>query len=154
MSNSPNPNTVIFLVNTKCRALALAYEWCDQHGKAAGGSTVKTDIFKTFDQDLKKGDLVLGETQSRHQLCVYRVVEVDVEVNMDHGSYIPWIAGRCDDSALKGLKAREEELLAAIRQKDKERKRLELAETMTKDYGDALANLAITKGDVPALPAE
>lgn len=154
MSNSPNPNTVIFLVNAKCRALALAYEWCDQHGKDAKGQPVKTDIFKTFDQDLKKGDLVLGETMSRHQLCVYRVVETDVEVNMDHGAYIPWIAGRCDNSALKDLKAREEELLAAIRQKDKERKRLELAETMAKDYGDALANLAITKGDVPALPAE
>ena len=154
MSSSPNPNTVIFLVNRKCRAVALSYEWCDANGKGANGNPVKTDVFKTFDQTIQKGDLVLGETDSRHRLCVYRVVDVDVEVDMDYPSYIRWVVGRCDDSALKELKAREEELLAAIRRQDKERKRLELAETMNKDYGAALADLAIANNEVPALPAE
>lgn len=138
-----NFNTAIFLVNDRCRALTVSYEWCDKDGKDAAGRLVKIDIFKTLDPSIRKGDLVLGETQSRHKLCVYRVVDTDVEVDLEHSVYIPWVVGKVS-SALDDLKRMEDDMQGAIRRKDKEKKRAELAETMLKDYGDELKKLAIS----------
>ncbi len=148
---SLNFHTALFLVNTKARGLLIAYEWCDRDGKDVNGKPVKTDLFKTLDQSIKVGDLVLGETQSRHKLCVYKVVEADVEVDLERDFYIPWVIGKVT-SNLPELKANEEEMLSAIRRKDKEKKRAELADTMLKDYGEVVRGLAIASGG-PALPA-
>ena len=145
-----NTNTAIFLVNTKCRGIRLAYEWCDSNGKDMKGNSVNTDIFKSMDSAIKVGDLVLGETQSRHKLCVYKVVEVDVEVDLAHSAYIPWICGNVT-SDLTALKASEEEMIAAIRRKDKEKARADLAKTMLTDYGDVLQNLSIANAAPPAI---
>lgn len=144
-----NPHTALFLVNTQCRGIRLAYEWCDGDGKNAKGEKVNTDVFKTLDQSIRVGDLVLGETHSRHNLCVYKVVEVDIEVNLEHGAYIPWVAGKVDAN-LRALKSSEDEMLSAIRRRDKEKQRAKLAETMMTDYGDVIKNLSIT--NVPAIP--
>ena len=146
-----NFNTAIFLVNDKCRGVTLAWEWCDHDGKAANGQPVKTDLFKTFDPHVKKGDLVLGETQSRHKLCVYRVVETDVEVDLETTAYIPWIVERISGAALQRLRDMETEMVETIKRKDKERRRAELAQTMLKDYGEEIKNLAAATVDVKAL---
>ena len=146
-----NFHTAIFLVNTKCRALRLAYEWCDENGKDMKGTAVNTDIFKTLDQTIRVGDLVLGETQSRHKHAVYKVVETDIEPDLEHAHYIPWVAAKVD-SSLAASKAAEEEMLAAIRRRDKEKKRAELAETMLKDYGDVINKLSISNAPAIAKP--
>lgn len=146
-----NFNTIIFLANSQCRALAVAYEWCDKDGRDAKGNSVKTDIFKTMDQSIQAGDLVLGETQSRHNLCVYKVVQADVEVDLEHSGPIPWVVGRVDNKNLRDLRNNESAMIEVIRRKDKEKKRNELAETMLKDYGAELAKLGASLPGSPAL---
>jgi hypothetical protein len=146
-----NLSTAIFLVNNHCRAISVAYEWCDKDGKAANGAVVKTDVFKTLDPDIRKGDLVIGETTTRHNLCVYKVVETDVEIDLERSDYIPWIVGVVDGSPLSKLRAMEQEMKSKIQEKDKQRKRAELAETMMKDYGEVVRNLAIANTGVKAI---
>jgi hypothetical protein len=58
---SVNLNTAIFLVNAQCRALTLAYEWCDREGKTEKGDPVATDVFKTLDPSIKKAILSSGK---------------------------------------------------------------------------------------------
>ena len=142
--------TVLFLANPKCRAVRLAYEWCDENGKDVNGKPVNTDVFKTLDQTISVGDLVLGETQSRHRHAVYKVVEVDIEIDLEHSHYIPWVACKVD-STLSASRAMEDEMLTAIRRRDKEKKRADLAETMLKDYGDVIRNLQVSSN--PAISA-
>ena len=149
-----NLSTAIFLVNANCRAISVSYEWCDDDGKFADGKSTKTDTFKTLDPSIKKGDLILGETNSRHKLCVYKVVETDIEIDLEKSDYIPWIVGVVDGSPLAKLKAMEDEMKAKIKEKDKQRKRAELAETMMKDYGEVIRNLAIANTDMKSLPEE
>lgn len=148
---SVNLNTAIFLVNAQCRALTLAYEWCDREGKTEKGDPFATDVFKTLDPSIKKGDLVLGETQSRHKLCVYKVIEADVEIDLARTKYIPWVVGRVKTN-LEELQASEAEMISAIRQRDKEKQRAELAETMMKDYGGVIAGLKIAGGGQAIAP--
>ena len=138
-----NMNTAIFLVNSNCRAISVAYETFDEKGNGPDGKPVHVDTFKTFDGTIQKGDLVLGETMSRHNFCVYKVFAVDIEVDHDKAKYIPWVIGKLNGHELKRLQAMEEELLTVIRIKDKERRRAELAETMLKDYGSVVNDLAI-----------
>lgn len=139
-----NFNTAIFLVNSHCRALSLAYEAYDENGIDPNTSKpVHTDVFKTLDRTIRKGDLVLGETQSRHKLCVYRVVAEDIEIDLEYSKPIRWVVGKVTHN-LEELRRMEDDMQAMIRRKDKEKKRAELAETMMKDYGDELKNLRIS----------
>ena len=50
-----NRSTTVFLVNSQARAFTAIYE--------DGG---KTETFKTFDKDLKKDDLMVVTSKTRH----------------------------------------------------------------------------------------
>lgn len=145
-----NPHTALFLIRKDCRAMLCAYE-AEVDGKLPQGE--KPRMFKTLDPDIKKGDLVLCETETRHKLCVFKVHEVDVDVDFRDGAYhapIPWIVDKVNGNTLAGLKAAESEIMSRIRQKDKERLRAEMAATMAKDYGDAFSDLPIAIQAQPA----
>ena len=146
-----NFNTVIFLVNPKMRAVKAVWEPVDEHGKNKDNKYVVPQTLKTLDASIKVGDLVLGETQMRHKMSVFKVVAVDVEVDLENSGYIGWVASKVD-SDLDRLKSSEGEIISAIRARDKEKKRAELAETMLKDYGGVIRGLA-DSGNIAALPA-
>lgn len=150
-----NFNTVLFLANPDCRAIKAIWSPRDENGKGPDGKPVHDEWFKTTDATIKVGDLVLGETDSRFNLCVFEVVAVDVEVDLERSPYVRWIVGKVGDAKdnLKALKARENAVIDAIRAKDKEKKRAELAATMLKDYGEELRNLGLQVPSAPAAPA-
>jgi hypothetical protein len=144
---SLNFDTVLFLVNSSARAMGCAYEPAAPHQDK---KSRKTELFKTLDPTLKEGDLVLVETSVRHGMSVFEIVSADVEIDIASQGPMKWIVGKAPDrNAVSNLKAKEGDMIAAIRQKDKERQRAELAETMRKDYGEEFL-----KGMALAKPAE
>ncbi len=72
-----NYSTAIFLINPKVRAIAAVYEPDTDNRKAP------RTIFKTFDSTIEVGDYILVPTDTRHKMTVNKVVEVDVEPDLE-----------------------------------------------------------------------
>lgn len=103
----------------------------------------KQIVFKTLDQTIKKDDLVVVPTSTRHGMTVTKVVEVDVDVDYDSPVVIDWIVAKVDQDAYQTLLAQEGEALTVIRSAERTKKRNELREAMLADSGAALKCLPI-----------
>lgn len=138
-----NNSTAIFLINSACRVVKATY----QDGDAP-------KCFKTLDQGLKKDDLILVQTDTRHKLTVCKIVEVDVDFDPDTNDVITWVFGKVDMDPINRLIAAEEAAVKRIKTKQLERKRAELAKDMAADDDEIkklpLANIGDIK-DIPAL---
>lgn len=75
-----NYSTAIFLINPKVRAIAAIYEPDTDSRKAP------RTVFKTFDQSIGVNDYILVPTETRHKMTVNKVVEVDVEPDLETGA--------------------------------------------------------------------
>ena len=51
-------------------------------------------MVKTLDPDIKKGDFVVVETDTRWGMTVVRVCETDVEPDLDEDEPIKWVVGK------------------------------------------------------------
>ncbi len=78
-----NYTTAVFLINDKARALRGTYE-AGEHAPRA--------LFKTFDPAIKKDDLVIVPTGTRHNMTVVKIVEEDVEIEIETDQPV-WIVG-------------------------------------------------------------
>lgn len=143
-----NYSTAIFLINKDVRAVAVSYE------VNVDGSGVRPfHLFKTFDQSIAVGDLVVIPTDSRHRHTVARVEDVDVEVDFDSGVQMKWLLDKVDDSAASGVIAQEAEAIKQIKSAEARAKREELAAKLMADNPD-LAGLSISNTGAASLPAE
>lgn len=131
-----NYSTAVFLINKNLRAIACTYER-DTDTKKAERVT-----FKSFDTEIIVGDYVIVETDTRHGMTVNRVVEVDVEPDLDSSSQMKWIVSRVDTIAHDRVKRQEEQAIAVIKSAEKNRRREELAKSMILDP-DRIKTLAI-----------
>jgi len=126
-----NRSTTVFLVDNSVKAFKGRYE--------DGG---KDEFFKTFDDTIKKDDLVVVESPARWGFSVVRVVETDVTVDIEDNSVVvKWMVSKVD---LKDHKQILEQEAAAI---DKVR----VAE-FNKKKRDLIANMASPE-DAAALKA-
>ena len=138
-----NYSTAIFLVNDKVRAVRGIYEaWDDKSGKPMPASTV----FKTFDQDLKVGDLVLVPSGTRHRMTVNKIVEVDVEPDLESSIEMSWVIGVVDFPAYQAVLAEEAKMIKLMRDAEKADQRKKLREKVLAHMDESqLAALAIAK---------
>ena len=67
-----NYSTAIFLINNHARALKVTYE-----------DGANPEIVKTLDQTIKLDDYVVVETDTRHKMTVVKVVETDVDFDLE-----------------------------------------------------------------------
>jgi hypothetical protein len=121
------------LVSTKVRAIKCAYKTNDKgepvndHGEL---SESQVYTFKSLDESVKEGDLVLVPTTSRFGLCVVEVVECDVEVDPDSTANFKWIMGKVDISAGEQAIAMEAELINRMKQQRVRERRTKALQAM------------------------
>lgn len=142
-----NYSTAVFLVNDKVRAISATYlrDGFDDQGRPAPGSKAQQTTFKTFDQAIKKDDLIIVPTKTRHGFTVCKVVDVDLEIDLETNISIDWVAGVFEDSEHKRMLAMEEKMVETIRSAEKNRKREELRKSLMADSETKLLALPIAK---------
>lgn len=128
-----NYSTAIFLINKAVRAVKVSY---DQDKAQAGNPAGNLQLFKTFDATLSKGDFVIVPTDTRWNMTVCRVEEVDVEVDLESSAQIGWLMGRADRGDHDAVVAEEEAAIAAIKSAEKRRRQEELIASLIADNPD------------------
>jgi hypothetical protein len=133
--NKMNYSTAVFLINDKIRAVKVSYE--DKT------TTPRADeyTYKTLDQSLKKDDLVVVPTKTRHKMTVCRVTEVDVEVDYDSSVEMKWIVDKVDNAAYEALLAQEAQAIKEMRDADAKSKKEALQEKLFKHNLDKIKAL-------------
>lgn len=142
-----NYSTAVFLINDNVRAVSGTYE--------AGDNAART-MFKTFDPSVKVGDFVLVPTNTRHNMTVVKIMEVDIEFDIETSTKVEWVIGRIDLTAYDKMLAQEQVAIVTIQSAEKNRKRKALREAIFSDAEDALNKLPIAAigHDATAIQAE
>lgn len=137
-----NYSTAIFLINDDVQMVACSYE-LDHNDEPK-----KLYNFKSFDKTLEVGDMVIVPTDTRHNLTVVRVEELDVEPNLEATLEYKWIVGRVNLEDHEALIAQENDAIAQIKRAEKQRRRRELRESMLADMEEKKL-LALPLATVP-----
>lgn len=137
-----NYSAAIILIDKSVRLVSVSY---DAGNAPAGkpGTTLPFAAFKTKDATLKKGDLVVVPTETRHGFTVGKVEEVDISPDFDTpaphnaaygtpNSFYGWIAGRVDKDEYDRVVKVEEDAIDTIRKADADAKRDEMAARLAK----------------------
>lgn len=125
----------VFLLNDLTRAIAATYE--DLPG-------VKKATFKTLDQRIQVDDLIVVPTETRHGMTVCKVVETDLDIELDSSAAIEWVVDVVDVSAHERKVADEQVALDKIKSAEIRKKRQELKQALFADQEANLKALAIS----------
>lgn len=129
-----NNSTAVFLINDKVRAVYGTYEAGDNAGKT---------LFKTFDQALRVGDFATVPTNTRHNMTVVKITDVDVDFDIDTGAKIEWVIGKIDLLSYEQTLSQEGVAITMIQSAEKRKKREELRKAIFADQEGAIAALPI-----------
>lgn len=143
-----NYSTAIFLINKAVRAVKVSYDQDTTGGSKPVGNL---QLFKTFDTALAPGDFVIVPTDTRWNMTVCRVEEVDVEVDLESTARVGWLIGRVDRGDYDAVVAEEETAISAIKSAEKRRKQEELIASLVADNPDLARLQSVRPGQ--ALPA-
>ena len=142
-----NYTTAVFLINDKVRAVYGTYE--------AGDHAAKT-MFKTFDPDVKVGDFCVVPTNTRHNMTVVKITDVDVEFDIETPTQVAWIISSIDLVNYESMLSQEQAAITTIQSAEKNRKRKALREAIFADAETQLNKLPIAaighEGEVEAKP--
>ena len=144
-----NYSTAVFVLNDNVRAIRAAYE------KPENAPTGSPDanggfVFKTLDHTIKKDDLVVVPTKTRFGFTICKVTEIDVAVDTDSPTQLQWVAGVFDKADHENTLAMEAQMIAKMRDIEKNKKRRELRAAMTADAEEAKVLLASPMAMAPA----
>jgi hypothetical protein len=142
-----NYSTSVFLINPKVRAIACIYEPDTEARKHP------RTVFKTLDQLISVDDFVVVPTETRHRMTVNRVVEVDVDPDLESTCPMAWIITSIDRNAYERVLAEEGRAIKLMKDAEKTHQREELrSKLMAHVDQDALNRLGITSmTDAPAI---
>ena len=129
-----NYSTTIFLISNQVRAVNVTYE---------AGENASKKMFKTLDQDIKVDDYVVTPTDTRHKMAVCKVVDVDVEPDLESSVRIEWILGVVNTVDSDQVAQQEDDAITRIKSAEKNRKRKELRDALLADVGSDLEKLPI-----------
>lgn len=138
-----NYSTAVMLFNAEIRAVKVSYEPNFPNGGA---------IFKTLDPDIVVGDYVTIPTNTRHNMTVARVEDVDVEIDFDDSTQIGWVVSRVPVSEYEGILKDEQQWIAEMKKAQNRKKKEDIKKNMVDMYqadGHSLETLAIA-GRKPA----
>ena len=119
-----NYTTAVFLINDKVRAIRAVYE-------ATEGAS--SSIFKTLDQSLKKDDLIVVPTNTRHKMTICKVIDVDLDIDFDSPQPIEWVVAVVDKAAYAVLLEQEAQAVQVIKSAEVRKKREDLKAAMLAD---------------------
>lgn len=132
-----NHSTTVFIANEDVRALRVSYE--DNTYKE------KEDkyIFKTFDKNIMVDDFVVIPTNTRHNMTVGKVIEVDVDVNFDSTHEFKWIIDRVNRKPYEEVLEQEQKIIKEVRVIELAHKRTQLQSALGMNDPDKLKALPI-----------
>lgn len=140
-----NYSTAIFLISDQVRAVLATYENEDNAPKT---------MFKTLDPNIKVDDFVTVPTSTRHKMTVCKVVEVDVEPDLETSREMEWIVGVVGTANFDDIKSQEGDAIARIKSAEKTRKRKELRDALLADVGESITKLPIYSQVDTSTPSE
>jgi hypothetical protein len=151
MSNSiTNYSTAVFLLNNQVRAVLGIYK--PDPLNTVNAPLEKRVMFKTLDKDIKKDDLVLVPSTTRHGITTFKITDVDVDVDLESNTKVDWIIGVVDRTDYDQVLAQEASAINAIKSAQTTKKRKELRDTLMADVPmDTIKALPIAQfnGDQP-----
>jgi hypothetical protein len=119
-----NKSLAVFLLDTPgLRAVRVTYEGLDPSTRKPLGNLT---MFKTFEPDLKVGDLVIVPTNTRVGFTAVQVAELDVEVDFESPKEVGWIVGKFDASGYASIVAKEADIIERVKAADKKARQDEL----------------------------
>lgn len=151
MSGITNYSTAVFLLNNKVRAVLGIYK-PDPLNAPVSAPLEKRVMFKTLDPDIKKDDIVLVPSATRHNITTFKITDVDVDVDLESPTKVEWIVGVVDRTDYDQVLAMEASAINAIKSAQTTKKRKELRETLMADVPvDTIKALPIAhfNGDQP-----
>jgi len=129
-----NYSLAVLLLNDNCRAIKAIYEPDPKDDKAP---KPKRELFKTFDETIAVGDIVMVPSGTRHNVTSVKVVETDVEWDVHTSGEVKWIIGKVDQSEFNKLKALEENAISAIKESEKTAARKKMRSEMLQHMDEA-----------------
>jgi|HubBroStandDraft_1064217.scaffolds.fasta_scaffold1016346_1 hypothetical protein len=120
-----NYSTAVFLINNHARAINVTYESDDN---------AKRETVKTLDPTIKVDDFVVVQSGTRHKMTVCKVVETDVDFDLESSTPMNWIVGKVDDEAFKLTLQQEQQAIQAIKSAELRQKRDNLRDNLLKDH--------------------
>lgn len=130
-----NYSKAIFLINQSARPVMVVYDEVNVPGN-------KKMMFKTLDASIKKDDLVVVPTTTRHNMTVCKVIDTDVDVDYDSPEEILWIVQKVDQESYKTIIEQEQVAISVIRKSETKRKRADLAKVFLAN-NEELASLPL-----------
>lgn len=129
-----NRSTTVFLVDSTVKALKARYE--------DGG---KEEIFKTFDDTIKKDDILVVESGTRHGFTTVKVIETDVIVDIEDNTInVKWVITKVDLDDHKEILAQEAAAIDKVRVAEFNKKKRDLMANMASpEDADALRNIKV-----------
>lgn len=143
-----NYSTAVMLFNDQIRAIKTIYEPDTEHKKQ------QRYIYKTLDTTIKKGDLVVIPTDTRHCYTVVLVDEVDVEVDYESGIEIKWVVSRADTDSYKAVLEQEKVWIDTMKKAEVRKKKKDIQKNVLDllDNPEEIAQVS-NFGNAPALPS-
>lgn len=129
-----NRSTTVFLVDNTVKALRAIYE-----------DNGKIETFKTFDDTIKKDDLCVVESGTRHGFTVVKVTETDVIVDIEDASInVKWVVSKVDLADHKAILTQEANAIDKVRVAEFNKKKRDLVANMASpEDADALRNIKV-----------
>ena len=154
MTDNTNYSTVIFLISDKVRLMGVSYEPLgEKQAKEAAECKTPHGLcyqFKSMDQSIKVGDLVVVPTGTRHNFTICKVQQIDAEPDFQPGVEYKWIAAVFDRQGYDQILAQESEAVTRVRSAKKRRMREELKKDVLADAEAELKALPIySQEDAP-----
>ena len=122
-----NYSTSIFLINDDVRALYVIFA----PDGSNDGNKQQRYMVKTFDRSVEAGDYVVVPSTMGHKLAIAKVTEVDVEVDFDSTTILPWVIQRVELNNFNEMVAQEEVAIKAIRDAHFLQRKKSLAATLS-----------------------
>jgi hypothetical protein len=122
-SNTMNPSAAIFIASDKARAVKCQYVG---ESDAKREAEMRGYTFKTMDQTLTKGDIVVVPTGTRHGFTCVKIIDVNVPIDTQGSIEYKWIVGKVDLEQYEKILAVEETVMAKIRNAEVARQRKQM----------------------------
>lgn len=137
-----NYSKAIFVTHDNCRALRGTWE--------ADG---KTEWFKTFDPNIKVGDICVVPSSTRHKFSTIKITEADASIDLDTNEEVRWIVARIDTASYEAIVEKERQVIDIVRDAETSQRRKALQSAVFANQQEKLAKLPdFTKATVEQSP--
>ena len=128
-----NRSTTVFLVDNTVKAFTAIYE--DGH---------KAEYFKTFIADVKKDDLMVVESGTRHGFTVVKVIDPTAVVDIkDTNVIVKWAVSRLDLTEHREIVKQEADAVEKVKAAEFNKMRKDLIDNMVGPDAEALKAINI-----------